>query len=574
MLDKLKNFDENTKKNIEKWLSKDFDDQTKQQILSLLTENPSALSDAFYQKLAFGTAGIRGIMGPGINRINAYTIRAATEGLSHYIKENKITDPSVVIGFDNRNGSKFFANQAARVLANHKIKVYLFDELRPTPFISFCCRHLKCTAAIMITASHNPPEYNGYKVYWSDGGQVLPPHDQKIIKNVNEIENLEKILLSEENDPLINRLSTEYDEIYLEKNLSLRTLTSAHKHDLSILYTNLHGAGLTLIPKALNQWGFTTLSYVEEQTSFDGNFPFAKRPNPEEDEALALGKDKMERQKIDLFLASDPDSDRIGALVLHNDKAIRISGNEMACLCLYYLASVNKPKNNTYCIKTIVTSELFASIAKSFNLECKDVLTGFKYIGQEIENNPSDFLFGAEESCGYLYGTNVRDKDAVITACIIAEIAQMQKDKGKTLYDYLLEIYEKYGVYRESLVPLSFPETAEGLQTIQKIMTNLREKHLEKIDNIPIVVTEDYLTQEKKEENKKLPISLPKSNVIRLFLEDETKIIIRPSGTEPKIKVYFGAVQKTGKDLDEKISLCDQKLEHLQKVIKLMISEK
>jgi phosphomannomutase len=573
MNESLDGFEEKVKENIQKWLSKDFDEKTKEAILTLLKNDPKALADAFYQKLAFGTAGIRGVMGPGINRINAYTIRAATEGLCQYIKEKNIKAPSVVIGYDNRNFSKFFANQAARVLASHKIIAYVYDELRPTPFISFSCRYLKCTAAIMITASHNAPEYNGFKVFWSDGGQVLPPHDKKIIEKVNNIEDLEKIALSAEDDPFIKRLSTEYDDIYLKENLSLNTFSN-EKKNLSLLYTNLHGAGITLIPKALEQWGFNNLSYVEEQTSIDGNFPFAKRPNPEEDDAMEPGKEKMEKEKIDLFIASDPDSDRIGAFALHNGQGVRITGNEMACLCLYYLGKTTPQKKNAFCVKTIVTSELFSAIAKSFNYECKDVLTGFKYIGQEVENNPNGFVFGAEESCGYLYGTNVRDKDAVILACLIAEMAQSQKNKNKTLVDLLHELYEEYGVYRETLVAMHFPETAEGQHTMQKIMDSLRTKHIEKIDNTPVVITEDYLSQEKKEEGKTAPLSLPKSNVVRIFLEDQTKIIIRPSGTEPKIKVYFGAVQKEGKDLQDKIALCDKKLEHLHEVINHMIFEK
>lgn len=571
----LESFDPKVGKNIQRWLTKDFDEKTKQEILFFLKTDPSKLTDAFYTKLKFGTAGIRGIMGLGTSRINSYTIRAATQGLAEYIKDTGAKNPSVLIGYDNRNYSSIFGQEVACVLAFHKIKVYLFNELRPTPFISFCSRHLKCTAAIMITASHNPPEYNGYKVYWTDGGQITAPHDKKIIQKINAIQDLEKIGLSKKEDPYIERIDNQLDQVYLDVNLNLRTnaaLDDLNGAKLSILYTSFHGAGITLLPKALKQWGFSNISFVEEQISIDGNFPFAKSPNPEEDEALSLGKKIMLKDRHDLFISTDPDADRMGVVVKHKEEAYKLSGNQVACICLYHLIKHLDLKKDSFFVKTIVTTELFAKIAKDY--ECLDVLTGFKYIAKEIEQRPDSFIFGAEESCGYLYGTNTRDKDAIITSCLIAEIALIQKLKNETLIDLLYEIYETYGVYRESLISISFFDTPNGIQTMQKIMNNLRVKKLDTVDNVKIAVFEDYLSSQTKENGRISTISLPKSNVLRLFLENDTKIVIRPSGTEPKIKVYFGAVQKSGKNVTEKIALCDQRLKHLEKTVCNILFEK
>lgn len=572
----LSEFDSKVQMNIRNWLNKDFDKNTKKEILSLYSTDKERLKEAFNQTLSFGTAGIRGIMGVGTNRINIYTVRAATEGLCRHIEELQIPDASVVIGFDNRNNSALFAEETARVLASHKIKAILLKELRPTPFISFCCRHLKCTAAIMITASHNPPEYNGYKVYWENGGQVLPPHDKGIIKQVSKIKDLEKIALASKDDPYIQRIEDELDQVYLDAIAPLKTMGAQdkqHGKELKIIYTNLHGAGLTLIPKALEQWGFSAVSLVVEQKSFDGNYPFAKRPNPEEEEALELGTSKLLEENADLFIATDPDSDRIGLVVSNKSKATRLTGNQVACLCLYHIVETLKLKKGSVFIKTIVTTELFKKIAMSYGHNCIDVLTGFKYIGEQMDLCTEDrpFIFGAEESCGYLLGTHARDKDAIILSCLIAEMALHQKLKGKTLLDLLDEIYEKFGVFRESLISIHFHESFEGKETMQKIMERLREKHLEKIGNQKVVVFEDYISLRKKEGEKTIPLDLPKADVLRYFLEDGTKIVIRPSGTEPKVKVYFGTYETKGKDLAQKIKNCDQKLTHLNEVINAIL---
>lgn len=565
----LSKYPESISKTILHWLSGNFDEKIKEEIQSLYHDNPDELYECFASKLSFGTAGIRGIMGPGTNRINIYTVRQAAKGLSDYILEQSIENPSVVIGYDNRKNSKLFAEQTARVLAKANIKAYLFKELKTTPFISFCCRYLKCTAAVMITASHNPPQYNGFKAYWSYGGQVLPPHDKGIIDKVNSITELESIALSDTTSPLIEHVGDELDINYIEAIKPLQNISGSA--DLNILFSNLHGAGLTLLPKALESWGYTNLDYVEEQKPFDEDFSFAKRPNPEELDALKLGNEKLLKEEKDLFIATDPDADRIGIVVNHKDAAIRLTGNQVACICAKYLLDTLQLKESSLFIKTIVTTELFAKMVLEAGFKPIDVLTGFKYIAQKIEENPSNFVFGAEESCGYLYGTHARDKDAVITACLIAEISLFLQKQGKTLIDYLNEIYKQYGVFRESLVSLSFPDTQEGMETMTNIMSRLREKHPEKIDLQKIVCVEDYLTQEKFKNGKKEKLTLPKSNVLRYLLEDDTKIVIRPSGTEPKIKVYFGAFVPYENDLDLSINKCDQKLKHLNEVVNNLI---
>ena len=437
-------------KEANKWLQKPYDKETQQEIHKLLQSNPKQIIDAFFRNIAFGTGGLRGLMGVGTNRINIYTIQKTTQGLANYILEKKINNPKVFISFDSRVNSKVFAQEAAKVLAGNNINVLITDSLRPTPLVSFGCRHYHCCAAIMITASHNPAEYNGYKVYWSDGGQVVPPHDKEIINHVNQVQDISTVKIAEPTHPLIEFASQKTDNAYLGTINQLQNFPEVNKKNgdkLSIIYSSLHGCGIELIPQALSEWGFTNLSVVLKQANPDGSFPTINTPNPEQSEALELGINQLEKEQKDIFIASDPDADRLGVVALHKNIHYTFTGNQIAAICLYYLCSVKKLSKNHACITTIVTTELLKEIARSFDIQYVEVLTGFKYIGEIITEWESSkdhkFLFGAEESLGYLYGDHARDKDAVVSSCLIAEIALYLKLKDMTLVDYLEEIYAK-----------------------------------------------------------------------------------------------------------------------------------
>lgn len=565
--------DSSTKKTIDQWLNGSFDQKTKQEIKDLLSKDPSKLEDAFFKSLTFGTGGIRGIMGVGTNRINPYTIRAATLGLANYILSKKIPLASVIIAYDSRNNSYFFAKQAARVLAANGICAYLFSEVRPTPFLSFALREKKCTAGIMITASHNPPEYNGFKVYWSDGAQVLPPHDTKIIQEVKKITDLSSISLSEENDPLIIMLNKQLDQPYLDtlKTLQMtKELNQKKGKELKIVYTNLHGAGIAFVPDALKSWGFTDVQLVDEQSSLNGDFPSANQPNPEEKQALKIGLAKMEKEHADILLATDPDADRMSVSVMHKKKPVILTGNQIAALYFYHLCTHEKLPKNGVCIKSIVTTEILKKISDHFFLSCFDVLTGFKYIAQKICSFEKDhsytFVFGAEESLGYLSGTYVRDKDGIAACCHLAELSTYLKKQDKTLIDLLYNLYEKFGIHRESLFSLSFSDTIDGHKTMKKIMSSLRYSFPDQICDKKIHTIEDYLMQTSldKSMNTTSCLSLPISDALRIFLEDGTKIVVRPSGTEPKIKVYLGVYIEKFSNIADGIEQADNYLESLE----------
>ena len=569
-----KNIDAETRKRVEAWLAGGYDEETKTEIRRMLEEDPQALVDAFYTNLDFGTGGLRGLMGVGTNRMNVYTVRSATQGLANYILRTvgTKTKPSVAIGYDSRRQSDVFAWEAARVLAGNGIKAYVYPELRPTPSVSFACRLKGCQAAIMITASHNPPEYNGYKVYWEDGAQILPPHDSGIIQEVRAIQSLDQIKITPKTDRLIEQLGSDVDGAYLAAIQKLQHYpkeNAEHGADLKIVYTSLHGTGVTMVPKALQSWGFTSFSLVQAQASPDGNFPTVRSPNPEEQSALDLGIKQMISEDGDILMATDPDADRLGVVVMHKGAPEILNGNQLACICLHHvceaLCGQGKLPENAGFVKTIVTTELFRSIVEAYGKTCVDVLTGFKYVAEQIrlweqQTNGLQYIFGGEESYGYLLGTDVRDKDAIGICTLVAEAALHAKRQGKTLLDILYAIYHEHGVYLEKLFSLNFPETKEGKAAMSKALERLRSTPPKEICGSRVVVQEDYLTQTRSfptEGGRTEAITLPKSNVLLYRLEDGSKIAIRPSGTEPKVKIYVGAVNRSEGPVAARIPICD-----------------
>lgn len=555
-------------KRVEEWLNGPYDELSKAEV-KVLARDPKALTDAFYTDLSFGTGGLRGIMGVGTNRMNIYTVRKATQGLANYILKNGDKNKGVLIGFDSRHHSHEFALEAARVFAGNGIKALLLKELRPTPFISFACLTKKCQAAIMITASHNPKEYNGYKVYWSDGGQVVPPHDTGIMHEVESIPKLTDVKLASEHDPLIIPTDGNLDEAYISAITPLQHFPEenhAHGSLLKIVYTSLHGTGFTLMPKALSAWGMSSVSFVEKQIIPNGDFPTVAFPNPEYPETLHLGIEEMFRTESDILIATDPDADRMGIAVMHHGSPTILNGNEVAAICVYFLCETlskqkKMPSKGAF-VTTIVTTELLKTIAQSYGKECFEVLTGFKYIGEKIheweeKKDGFQFLFGAEESYGYLLGTNARDKDGIVAGCLIAEIALQQKLQGKTLVDLLETIYRKYGMFREKQASIQFKPGKEGSDQIQKLMQNLRSNLPKMLAGQEVIETIDFEKE----------TGLPHSDVLLFRLKDQSKLIIRPSGTEPKIKVYAAVREPRFTSLMEGISACDKKVDTLIKAL-------
>lgn len=556
------------------WLKESFDEETRKQVQFLMDNDTKELTDAFYCDLEFGTGGLRGIMGVGTNRMNKYTVAMATQGLVNYLlkmfpDEKKL---KAAVAHDSRNNSKDFAQITADVFSANGIKVFLFDDLRPTPELSFAVRQLKCKTGVVVTASHNPKEYNGYKVYWDDGGQLVNPHDKNVISEVQKIKSISDVKMNAVKENIIS-IGENIDKIYIEKvkGLSLNHKSIKDFSTLKIVYTPIHGSGVSLVPRALKEFGFKNIYTVEEQCIPDGNFPTVKSPNPEEPAALELALKKAKEINADLLLGTDPDCDRVG-VAIKNDKGefILLNGNQTATILIFYLLNAwkeNKLYNgNEYIVKTIVTSELLKDIADSYKVESIDVLTGFKYIAEilKLREGRKCFIGGGEESYGYLVGDFVRDKDAVISCCIIAEAAAWATSKKKTLYQLLLDIYKKYGFYKESLLSLT-RKGIEGNTEIKKMMEDYRIKPLTKISGIDVVCIKDYLLQKEKsfEKNIEVPISLPKSDVLQFFLKDGSKITVRPSGTEPKIKFYFGVkaemqseskFDEVNKSLDKKIN--------------------
>lgn len=581
-------FDPKTQKNLDQWFADDYDEASKTEIRRLQKENPLQLLDAFYTHLDFGTGGLRGMMGVGTNRINRYTIRSATQGLANYIATLPIGEKkhSIIIGFDSRHSSKEFAGEAAKVLAANDIEVFLYNELRPMPLLAFGLLHKKCIAGIMITASHNPSSYNGYKVYWSHGGQVLPPHDRKIVEEVNKISSLSHVRSVPLSHPLVHEIFDEIDPIYLKAIDPLQLYPKDNKErggELHVVYTSLHGAGITMVPLALANWGFTNSTIVSSQEKPDGDFPTVLSPNPEEHEALAIGVEKLQEVGGDLLLATDPDTDRLGVVVMDRGKPYFFDGNQIACLLLYHICSSlqktdSLPLRPTF-IKTIVTSELFRKIVEDHKGTCIDVLTGFKYIGEKIaqwekDSSTPHFVFGGEESYGYLLGTHVRDKDAIVSAVSLCEAALQMKIQGKTLVDLLYEIYEKYGVYRGKLISIDC-KGKEGADRMEEMMDSLRAYPPRTLTGIPVVKFEDYLTSSCLVGDEEEFMALPKSNVLRIWLSDKTKIVIRPSGTEPKIKLYGEMVDEKShvgrSEIEQALRASDLRLDSILTTMKVRL---
>jgi len=533
------------------WLSGDFDEKIKEEVTDLIQNNPAGLVDAFYRDLEFGTGGLRGIMGAGTNRMNKYTVGMATQGLANYLKMMfpKIDPIKMAISFDTRNNSRYFARITAEVLSANGFRVYLFDDPRPTPELSFAIRYLGCQSGVMITASHNPKEYNGYKAYWDDGAQFIAPHDVNVIKEVKEITSVDEVKWTgvEEN---ICTTGKEIDDLYLKKVLSLSLSPGAitSHEDLKIIYTPLHGTGRKLVPEILNQFGFRTVSVVKQQCTADGNFPTVKSPNPEEQSALDLAIKQAGEIHADLIMATDPDADGVGIAIRNSkDEIVLLNGNQTASLLFYYMLlrweELGKLNGKQFTVSTIVTTGLLEQICTSFGVNYYSVLTGFKYIADIVRKNEGKlkYIIGGEESYGYMIGDFVRDKDAVSACALIAECAAWCADHGKSLFDLLIEIYKKYGFYSERLISV-VRKGKLGADAIEEMMIEYRTNPPLSIDNSSVIRIKDYLSLKDRDlqSGTETDIDLPSSNVLQFILNDGSIISIRPSGTEPKIKFYFG----------------------------------
>jgi phosphoglucomutase len=555
------------------WLGNEFDEETRNEVKNMMDNDEKGLVDAFYQDLEFGTGGLRGIMGAGTNRMNRYTLGMATQGLSNYLKKHAANPSSikVAIAYDSRNNSTYFARVAADILVANGFTAYLFESLRPTPVLSFAVRHHCCDAGVIITASHNPKEYNGYKVSWNDGGQVVSPHDRGIIDEVRKIKSVKEIASGGDQSRIIF-LGEETDKKYMEevRKLSLNSEIIKRHADMGIVYTPLHGTGYKMVPEALAMYGFTNIYPVREQSITDGSFPTLHSPNPEEPGALAMALDLAREKGADLVMATDPDADRLGIAVRKpSGEFVLLNGNQTGALLTWYIISQKKRKGelkgNEYIIKTIVTSDLLDSIAEKNGVECYNVLTGFKFFAEIMRDleGKKKYIGGGEESFGYLPGDYVRDKDAVSSCALIAETAAWARDHGKSLWELLLDIYAEYGLYREKLVNV-VRKGAEGAAEIRKMMEDFRSNPPAAINGSKVVKINDYLLLTSADiiTGKKTPLPLEKSNVLQFFLEDGTKISVRPSGTEPKIKFYFSArtalgnrseFEATWKSLEERV---------------------
>lgn len=557
----------------ENWLLAPYDETTIASVKELFdTEQYTELTDSFYKDLEFGTGGLRGIMGAGTNRMNKYTIGRATQGLSNYLLKTYAGEQiKVAISYDSRNNSQSFARLVADVFSANGIQVYLFSELRPTPHLSFAVRHLACQAGVMLTASHNPKEYNGYKAYWNDGGQLVPPHDKNVIKEVYAIEDPSQIKFTPE-EANIHLLGKEMDDAYLDAiaSLIIRPEAVKRQEDLKIVYSPIHGTGVTLVPPALARWGFVNVHLVEAQAKPDGNFPTVVYPNPEEEEAMSLAVKTGEQIGADVIFATDPDADRVGAAVKNKDGNYQLlNGNQIGSLLVNYVLSAKKEQGDLrpddYVVKTIVTTNLIADVAKQYGVTYYDTLTGFKYIGELItlKGGQGRFLVGGEESYGYLVGELVRDKDAVVSAVFIAEMAAYYKDQGKTLFDALIELYVQHGYYKEKLISLTKKGKA-GAEEIRAMMERLRSEPPQTLGGIDVAEIKDYEKSESYnlKTGKREVINLPKSDVLQFITVDGDVISARPSGTEPKIKFYCSVRQplnsaadfeRVGQELEERV---------------------
>lgn len=540
--------DINIQNKVSQWLNGNYDAETIATLKKMQEGNPDDLNDAFYRNLEFGTGGLRGIMGVGTNRMNKYTVGMATQGFANYLKKTFEGEVKVAIAHDSRNNSRFFAETVANVFAANGIKVFLFESLRPTPELSFTIRHLQCQGGVVLTASHNPKEYNGYKAYWNDGAQLVPPHDKNVIREVESILSPDDVKWSggEANITLIGK---EVDEAYLKElqGLSINPEINKQQHDLKIVYTPIHGTGITMVPEILQRFGFTNVNVVEEQATPNGNFPTVVYPNPEESEAMNLGLKKAKELDADILLGTDPDADRVGIAVKDlKGQWVLLNGNQTGVLLFNYIVEGRRRKGlqqpNDYIAKTVVTSDLIDVFAAKNDINCYNTLTGFKWIADLIRRKePQEtFICGGEESYGYMIGNNIRDKDAISSVAMICEMAAYARSQGKSLFELLVNVYQQYGYYKEHLISIT-KKGMKGADEIAEMMRGYRENPPATINGSPVVTLYDYQLQQVKDiqSGEIKPLDLPKSNVLQFVLADGSKISARPSGTEPKIKFYF-----------------------------------
>ena len=562
---------------VEQWLAGNYDQATKDAITLMQSQSRDELADSFYRNLEFGTGGLRGIMGVGTNRINKYTIGMATQGFANYLNKTYPNDKiSVVVGHDSRNNARFFAETTAEVFAANGIKVYLFEALRPTPELSFAIRSLGAKAGVVCTASHNPKEYNGYKAYWNDGGQLVPPHDKNIITEVEAIESIDDVKW-EGGAANIELIGTSMDDAYTKmlQTLSVYPEVIAKQHDLKIVYTPIHGTGITLVPKVLAAYGFTNVHVVEEQSIPDGNFPTVHYPNPEETETMSIGLQKAKVLDADIILGTDPDADRVGVGVKnHKGDWVLMNGNQTAVLAFAYMMEARKAKGiakpNDMVITTIVTTAMINEVAKQNKVNCYNVLTGFKWVAELVKEKEGkeNYIIGGEESFGLMIGDQIRDKDAVSAVAILCEMAAYEKAKGSNLFNKLIELYIQYGFYYENLISIT-KKGMNGQAEIAKMMEDYRQSPPTMIDGEAVATLLDYELQVGKNlaTGETWKINLPKSNVLQFITANGSKISARPSGTEPKIKFYFSVNTK----LKDKASF-DTTYQMLQDKIKAIIS--
>ena len=565
--------------NVDKWLNGSFDEDVKTQVRELQQKNPDELADAFYRNLEFGTGGLRGLMGVGTNRMNKYTVGMATQGYANYLNQSfPNQEVKVAIAHDSRNNSRFFAETAANVFAANGIKVFLFDDMRPTPELSFAIRYLKCQGGLVCTASHNPKEYNGYKAYWTDGGQLVPPHDKAVIAEVDKIHDVNDVKWSggEANITIIGK---EIDDAYIKmvKGLSVYPEVIQQQKDLKIVYTPIHGTGIKLVPDVLKTFGFENVHIVQEQATPDGNFPTVVYPNPEESEAMSIGLKQAEAIDADILLGTDPDADRVGIGVKDNHgKWVLMNGNQTAVLAFNYMMESRREKGiaqpNDMVVKTIVTTDMIDLMAARYGVKCYNVLTGFKWIAELIKEKEGkeNYVIGGEESYGLMIGSQIRDKDAVSAVALLCEMAAYEKNKGRSLYEKLLDLYLQYGYYQESLISIT-KKGMNGQQEIANMMEQFRNDPPKVLAGSRVIELLDYQTQVKTalQTGETAGISLPKSNVLQFILEDGSKISARPSGTEPKIKFYFSVHTKL--ESIDKFEAAQQKAkDKIQTIIKDM----
>ncbi|MBY8961140.1 phospho-sugar mutase [Flavobacterium sp. D11R37] len=559
------------------WLTPDFDADTQNAIKEMMTSSPKELEESFYKNLEFGTGGMRGIMGPGTNRINKYTLGKATQGLSEYLKKSFPGEQvKVAIAYDCRNNSDTLAKTVANVFSANGIKVYLFEELRPTPELSFAVKHLKCHAGVVLTASHNPPEYNGYKVYWQDGGQLVPPQDKEIIDVIDSLEYSQ--INFQANDNLIEYIGNDLDRAFIQTSIQNATFNTSQeaKDQLKIVFTPLHGTSVKLVPDLLEDAGYNNVFLVAEQSVPNGNFPTVKSPNPEEPEALQMAIDLADQMDADIVIGTDPDSDRLGVAVRNGNGIMTLlNGNQTMVLMTHFLLEQWKKQGringNQFIGSTIVSTPMMMELATAYNIDCKVGLTGFKWIAKMIKDFPEqEFIGGGEESFGYMVGDAVRDKDAVTSTLLICEMAAQAKAKASSLYMELLKLYAEFGYYKESLISLT-KKGIEGAEEIKQMMNNLRNNPVEEINGQRVVMVEDYKTSVARNllTNEEEELLLPKSDVLIYYLEDGSKICARPSGTEPKIKFYF-SVNDTLDDINDFKKVDAMLADRIENIIKGM----